>query len=908
MTLYRPIRYLILFIFLFWSQVSFAQIDISGSVSNEYNKPISNAIIKLKDSSNGLPRYFAITNVQGAYRIKIPTISQSYWLECELLGYKKVGFPVLITHENLQRDIILYSDTARLPEINVYTSPPITISGDTTTFRVDAFKKGVESNVGELLTAIPGFSVNNGRVTYNGKPVNTILIEDDDLFGSDYNTLTQNLSPKGIEKIQLIQNYNDKTYLSNRLQKGQDLAVNLKFNKKYLYKVIMSNEAGASLQPAIEFYKVRQNIVSLIPRFKSVTTTNFNNTGLLASEILGNNFNLPELLKNNKDAIQFDLTPRSIPSAVATVADIRSAIIPKNKMVENKTEVVTNNFLYKPYKKLQIKSVLQYYRDVYKQAQQQILDYTVSGSNLAIQNKQFLQKEIPALNGSSEVLLSPSATTQLVYKAAVSNNQEVDSLQDIRQSFKTYTTSADQHRRFQQQLGFSFSLDSNKIVDIRVMQVVFNSKTMPILFPSDIYDPVTGYTGFDQLHSFISSRGNEMMYQAKITTRKKKSSWSCEIIHSSNTVRLFSNASLVKTDSILYLTNSLYLNDANLRSNISSVLFNYEVRVSPKVIFRSAQRIEIGNLLFSNNNVDLQKQYSQYLPSLGLGFTFNQRSRLNLSVDIKNVLPSVSNLSEGLLFSSGNLVSKGNSNMQVGTSKNLTASYSYSDVTRRRLFGNLSIFYSQTPLLYLSDLNPTALYSVNNNFFFGRNARVGGLLFFATKYLSKIKSQLDISTNLNRVASYYSTNNLVGTIHFTNSKVSARLKTLVTSKLTTSILAQINWSSQAIDKNATLKRVGKNTIYQYSTDLVYRFTNRWILQSKVQYTRQKRIGFSNDLYLGEVLLKYTVKPDKLSFMLSGNNLFNDGQFTDINFTQNSINTQTINLLRPFWMFHINLEF
>lgn len=908
MRIYSAFRNLLLATIFFISAQSNAQFGVKGTVYNDYKNPIANAIVKIKDSANGLPRFFGITNTQGIYQIKLPVSSKTYWIECSLLGYKNQSLLIQVDSIQTTKDFYLVSDTSTLPDIHVFALPPITVSGDTTTFRVDAFKKGIESNVGELLSAIPGFSVNNGRISYNGKPVNTVLIEDDDLFGSDYNVLTQNLSPKGIEKIQLIQNYQDQTYLSNRLQKGQDIAVNLKFNKKYLYKVIGSNEAGSSIDPWIDFYKVRQNIVSLIPKFKSITTTNFNNTGLLASEILGNGSNLAELIKNKNEAIAYDLVPRSIMGTGAIIPDIHSSILPKNKMVENTTDVITNNFLYKPSKKVQFKTILQYYQDRYQQQQQQVIDYTVSGSNLVIQNQQFIQKKMPFFNASSEIVFSPSTYTQFVYKAGFNARQESDSLQDIRQSFITNTQFSDTYQRFQHQLGFSFSLDSNRIVDLRAMQVKQLTNTSANLFPADLYRSFTGGSGFEKLRSGIDQDNNEYLLQARLTVKKSKHTITGDLTYSNNDTKLNSMVSLLGTGGIFVPPIDSLRNQSVLRSDILTGTVSYERRLTKRIFFRTGQRVETGNLKYTPFAIVPQLRYLHYLPSIGFGFSFSQNSRLNVSADIRNVLPSVSNLAEGFLFANGNTIFKGSNNVQVGRSKNFTATYSFSEMTKKRMFGNASVFYSRTPLLYLPNIDPAPFFTVSNLFFLGKDASLAGLMVFGSKYLPKLKSQWDMALHLNRAFTYYSTNDRLGMIQLHSSKISSRIKTLITQKLTASLQAQYTFTSQRIDPNSTKERFATNRISLYSTEFVYRFNSRWFLNSKLQYVQQKRKLTSNDLYMGELLLKYLAVKDKLSLMISGNNLFNDGQFTDINFTQNSISVQSFQLLRPFWMLHMNLEF
>ncbi len=885
-----------------------AQYVIEGQVLNTRKEPVANASIKIKDSAKGLPLFFSISNEQGQYRILIPANKRGNWLECSLLGYRNTGFALPAPTGNIIRqNIVLIGDTAALPEINVFSTPPITVSGDTTTFKVDAFKKGNESNVSDLLNALPGFSVNNGRISYNGRAVTKVLIEEDDLFGSDYNTITQNLSPRGIEKIQLIENYNDKTYLSNRLKKGDELVVNLKFNKKYLYRIITSNEAGLSLNPAAGFYKVRQNIVSLIPRIKSVTTTNFNNTGLLASEILGTTFNLPELQAYKKDAINFDLFSRFSAGPVAQMPDISSSIVPKNRMVNNHTSVVTNNSLYKPSKKLQLKTIFQYYRDAFNQQQLQTVDYAVSGLNLQVQNKQFLQKQLPVVNGAIETVYSPSTYTQLVYKANISTQNETDSLNNVRQLLETYTRYKNSYTRFQQQLGFSFSLDSNRVIDLRAFQNTASSNELPIIYPANLYAAFTGDTLFSQLHSSIQNNNTEYNFQAKFTFRKKTTNWSVELLHGTSNASFNTSGTLTRPDSLLKITDPALMNNAALKTRISSVVLTYNTSITKTISLHTTQQVEAGRLLLNNGKTQPEKNYVHYLPSIRIGFLLNKNNQLNLNADFRNKLPPVNNLGGGYVFSTDNRITQGNDSLQVGISKSVSLSYTYTEMVKRKLIFFSSLYYTRDPAVYLTNTLPSAFYTVSNLRVYGKDITLAGAAAHVFKYVSAIKSQVTIEANANRVSSFYSTNNKTGTVDLSTISGSFKIKTLITDKLTSNLSTKAAVNNQAFDKGSLTERKNENTILTYTAELIYRFNTKWLMSTKYQDIHQEQGTQAYSVQFAEVFVKYFAIKDKFSFMLTGNNLLNNGRFTNVAFTQNSINTQTIFLIKPFWMLHVTLE-
>lgn len=885
-----------------------AQYVLQGRVLNIQNEPIVNASIKLKDSAKGLPRFFAISNASGQYQIKVPSDNRSRWLECSLLGYRNNSLWLQSPQGTiLHQDIILIADTANLPEINVYSIPPVTVSGDTTTFRVGAFKKGNESNVSDLLNVIPGFTVTNGRISYNGRPVTKVLVEDDDLFGNDYNTLTQNLGPRGIEKIQLIENYNDKTYLSNRLKKGDELAVNLKFNRKYLYHLIASNEAGLSFSPAADFYKIRQNLVSLIPRIKSITTTNFNNTGLLASEILGTAFNIRELAQYRKDAVNFDLAPRFNAGGETQFPDIASQVIPKNRMVNNHTSVITNNTLFKPSKKWQTKTVLQYYRDVFGQQQDKITDYTVSGSNLKIFANQFLKKQLPVFNAATEIVYSPTTHTQVIYKAGYLTQSENDSLYDDRQSLPTYTTNNNASGRFQQQLGFSFAIDSSHIIDIRGFQNIETSHQMPVLYPAYIYADYTHDTTYSQLGSSVQSRNDEYTLQAKITGQQRKMNWSFEIWHTGNHAFFNSGATLLNPGASYSLSDPTLLNRASLNSSLSGAVFAYNAQVSRILYLRTAQQFETGQLRLQGSNLPLTKQYTHYLPSLNLNFSLNKANTLNIGMDVKNKLPQLYNLSDGYVFYTGNTILQGSNNLQPGISRSTSISYSYVEMVKHKLIFLSRIAYSSDPVLYISNTAPTTYYTQSRLIPSDKKMTVLTLLAMADKYIPAIKSQLKLEFQQNRFHTFYNTNNQEGNIDLTGTSVGAKIKTLLTGELIASYHVRAAFNTQFFDRGLAIERKNSSRTFTHTAEMVYQPNKKWIFDVKYQFIRQNLNAQVYGIQLGDVSVKYQAVRDRLSLMLSGNNLFSNRHFSTVTFTTYSINTQNFYLLRSFWMLHVTLE-
>jgi hypothetical protein len=85
---------------------------------------------------------------------------------------------------------------------------PIRLKKDTIEYNAQTFSNGTEKNVEELLKKLPGITVqSDGKIKFGNREVERVMIENDDLFEKGYQTLTQNMPSKPLDKVQVLQNY-----------------------------------------------------------------------------------------------------------------------------------------------------------------------------------------------------------------------------------------------------------------------------------------------------------------------------------------------------------------------------------------------------------------------------------------------------------------------------------------------------------------------------------------------------------------------------------------------------------------------------------------------------------------------------------------------------------------------------
>jgi hypothetical protein len=141
-------------------------------------------------------------------------------------SYDLFYLPIHI-HDTLSLDLgilVLHPKADSLAAV-VIMSPVLRprIKGDTLEYNTGNIRMRVNANVEEMLSRLPGLRVeSNGVITYNGERIRQLLVDGEDLFGSDPTIVTRNFDASRIAKVQLLDRKSDRTIFSG-IDDGQRL-------------------------------------------------------------------------------------------------------------------------------------------------------------------------------------------------------------------------------------------------------------------------------------------------------------------------------------------------------------------------------------------------------------------------------------------------------------------------------------------------------------------------------------------------------------------------------------------------------------------------------------------------------------------------------------------------------------
>ncbi|MBN7817088.1 carboxypeptidase-like regulatory domain-containing protein [Algoriphagus pacificus] len=260
------------------SFASFSQTrNLTGQVLDSLNQPISYANVVAVNQTTQKIGAFAITNGEGRFKLALVPGSE-YLLRISFVGYKQ--FERVITDWSADESIqvILTNDETMLDQIEVVSELPVTMQGDTLTYKTDAFTTGTERKLKDVLEKLPGFEIDDeGGVKVQGKKVDKVMVDGKNFFDGDTKLATKNLPANAVDRVQVLKNFNEVAPVRG-LDTDESLALNiqLKDGKKKL--VFGDLTAGAGPK---ERYLGHANAFYYSPKLNLNLIADGNNVGEL---------------------------------------------------------------------------------------------------------------------------------------------------------------------------------------------------------------------------------------------------------------------------------------------------------------------------------------------------------------------------------------------------------------------------------------------------------------------------------------------------------------------------------------------------------------------------------------------------------------------------------------------------
>ena len=847
--------------------------QITGSVKDEMQKPISNVNIQLLTIDTNELMTYTKTDEKGFFLLEVKGIALPLKIKATHFLYENQEIQVLNSKEI---NIFLKSRFTELKEVIIENkAPDIFEKNDTLTYNLNNLLVGTELKLKDIIEKLPGLSIdNNNKIKFKGSIIDNILINGNEFFSGNHQLATENLTAEMIEKIQLLKNYKDLSTIEDFENNGQTaLNVILKQSFRDNLKGNFEIEGGYKQR-----YRVHNNLFKFGSKNNLNVITDINNLNenvfspldyLELRKITGKNLLKDKLISGTEISIDNGLPP------FVFAQDNINSITTKNNTV-NFTRKLSKN------KRIEFISILNQTRLTENNTSLQIFSDGIS-SNIIDQYKSSGQTSY-----SSNVFKFENKISSTTYFQT--NTYLFLSIDDQNQDLNNLIITSQEQTLF---------INNNNLKSIKTgFNALYKAKVSKnILFEGVLFSDYNfsrtnknylsnkNFIGFDFDDNYINQNTNYRLLssglKAKTIININKSSLNVKFMSTYDTETLTNNNNI--NDDFIFKDNF------NIANNIFSLLYASEL--TDKI------KYTIG-LEFVNTNHKKANSFTKtinfWLPNFNLSYKISRNLSSFVGYSLKQNNPNIYN------FISGSLIENQRTAWLQSTlisDEMLTDNYSsglfYTDIPKS-IFANFSLVFSNNRNQIVTNFTNTSLITTQNFQYlnFGNTTNVN-------TFLSKKFKILPLGINFSSSNSFSNSkaisNENQNDIRFNQNSLAFSLKSYFKDKVNFDL--GINYLSN-FNNTETDIQIEKTQLQTISPFVIVDGTLfekkiNWKIVSTYHIFKSSFITSNNIMDFG-FKINYNTS-DKINFYLNAINVLNiRNDNTKNNFSQNDfITRQTI---------------
>jgi len=869
-----------LFLLCFSFCISFSQNIIKGKVKDKNNQIVISASVILKDNSGKIITY-TYTDEFGIYVLETEKSGQ-FVLITSAMGFEQKSFDFLIENKNEIKiiDFVLTPKVTELKEIIIESKRPFTIKNDTIIFNADSFKQGNEQVVEDLLKKIPGLNIDaNGTIKVGNQEVEKVMIDGDDMFEKGYKILTKNMPVNPIDKVELYQNYSNNKHLKG-IENSNKVALNLTL-KEDAKRVWFGNISAGYGLVSENRYEVKSNLMNFGKKNKHYFLTNINNVG---TEATGDINHLIHPYRFDEPAsIGDDQTANSILSLGFDTPNL------KQKRVNlNNAEMLSLNSIFTLSDKIKLK-ILGFLNtdenDFFRNSWQQFSVGTTTFTN----TENFVSRKTQ-LTGFGKVDLtydiSKTKTFEYTVKFNKTNEKNRSNLlfnnELLNERLKSNNQLLDQKvvytNKFKENKVFLLSgryINEKAPQNYSINQFIFND-----LFAENA----------NNTKQFNENKMQFAGVEAHLLNKKKNGDLlEIKIGNQFRIDELNTRFELLENQNNLAFPND-YQNNITYTANDLYLSAKYRFKLKNFSLLTQSDFHQLFNQL---QNFEINKNQNPFfiMPKIGLDWTINDKNKILTSYSHSTTNANVLDVYSGFVQTDFRSFSKGLDEFNQFNSSSAILNYTYGN-WGDKFFANTFILYSKNNDFYSTNSTIAQNYSqsekiiINDREFVTISSNID-------RYFKIIKSNLKI--NLGVTKSNFK--NIVNNSYLREVK---NLNANYGFELRSGFRGFFNYHIGSKWNFNKVETTIKNSFTDNMSflDLSFMFNEKFNVQIESErYLFGNLEKNNNKYYFLDVEARYLLKENKLTFFLSGNNLFNTEKFRNYSISDINI-SKTEYILMP----------
>ncbi len=649
--------------------LSAQKVKINGYVKDSLNTPLSYANVMAIDTTSKSIPAFCVTNDEGFFSLAING-KISHKLTASFIGYKT--FEKILTQEDITNSplsIKLKNDATLLDAVEIVHELPVTINGDTITYKTEQFTQGNERKLEDVLEDLPGFEVDDdGEVKVQGKKVNKLTVDGKKFFDGDTKLAVQNLPANVVDKVQLLQNYNEISPLSS-VNNSNDLALNIQLKEDKKNIVFGDVTAGGGLE---DRYLAHANNFYYAPKTSINFIGNLNNIGnqpFTFHDYIMFNGGISSLIDQSGSGVELDANELGFP-----VGDKLSAM-----SLNSKLAALSANF--NPNKKINFNVFSIVSETDNKTKSISSRNYINNTQDRENNDRKSEAKSSSRLVNFSSVY-SPNRNLHISYHAFgkvinrdIENNMTSSTVQnqadfleakrntsfDVTQQLRSFYSNNDKNI-FSAEISYQYKhlknpyniLSSQKIFPATITQE--NQDRYSLHQDKDIAtnkqeSKFSYYRVINRTNHFIFSAGNSTTWQNLRSSLK------------------------AEQDDVIPEESLAFQNSISNRIIDSFLGLSYKIKISSLTIQPSAY-FHLFDTFLDQENSDLKFSKKLLLPSLFLKYDFRSTHNLTMRYALKNQFFDIQNTNDAFVLTSYNNLFEGRNDLENSIYHDINIDYS----------------------------------------------------------------------------------------------------------------------------------------------------------------------------------------------------------------------------------------
>lgn len=875
---------------LIFQHLCFSQTTIYGSIKNNSEKLHSVNII-LKDSLLKSITAYTFSDNNGNYKIKSNTYGKTN-LVFMSLGHETKTVPLFIKkdQEYLNINVTLNEKEMSLDEVIVQAERSFTIKKDTINFKTKYFTDGSEQTVEELLSKIPGLQIDNqGTIKIGNQEIEKLMVDGDDLFEKGYKILSKNMPAYPITEVEVLKNYSNNRLLKE-IEESNKVALNLKLDEKS--KRIWFGNLETSIGND-NFYQLKANLMNFGKKNKYYFLTNLNNIGYNATGDIQNlikpfRINEPGSIGDNQNVNSIlRLSPNQLS-------------FKQNKTNFNNAELVSLNAIFNPTKKLKIKTLVFFNWDETDFFRNSTYVVNANGTNFTNTEAYQIRNKKKIAFGKLDFTYNISKTKMLEGNTKYNNSDLNDSSNLLFNSNSTIEHLQHQNTRFDQKISYT-----NKFKDQKVFLLTgrFIDEKAPQnyrlnqFFYQDLFPESTAANNVKQLSE------NQMQFigvNAHLLDRKKsRHLLELQIGNEYRKDKLATTFSLLEDNTVLEQPND-YQNQTSYQINDLYFKSKYRLKIKDFGITGKLDIHQHFNQL-DNNQISSNQNPFFINPSIGLDWKINDKNKINSSYSYNTTNARILDVYSNFILTGFRSFSKGTGNFNQLSASSLICNYQLGNWSDR-FFANTFILYSK------------------NHDFFSTNTLIEQNYTQTEKIVIKDREFININSKIDYYFKFISSN-LKLDLGYTKSEfkniINGSNFREVTSKnynygleLRSGFNGIFNyhigtkWLNTEIQ--TTIDKAFTNNVS--FMDLSFVFNKKLDIQIQSERYYFGNLQTDNTYYFLDFDVRYKLIENKLTFGLTGKNLFNTKTFRNFSISDIGTSTTEYRLLPRFVLLKLEYRF